>query len=85
MPNIEWNEDAVKDFNKLDTPIAKRILKKISWLSDNFENITPEPLSRQFKGTFKLRIGDWRVIYTVEGLTLVIQFIGHRRDIYHIF
>ena len=85
MPNIEWNEDAVKDFNKLDTPIAKRILKKISWLSDNFEHITPEPLSRQFKGTFKLRIGDWRVIYTVEGLTLVIQFIGHRRDIYHIF
>ncbi len=85
MPNIEWNEDAVKDFNKLDTPIAKRILKKISWLSDNFEHITPEPLSRQFKGTFKLRIGDWRVIYTVEGLTLVIQFIGHRRDIYHNF
>ncbi len=84
MANIEWNEDAIRDLGKLDKPIAQRILKKINWLSGNFENITPEPLSGQFKGTFKLRIGDWRVIYTVEGPTLIIQFIGHRREIYHI-
>lgn len=84
MANIEWNEDAIKDLAKLDKPVAQRILKKIDWLSDNFEKVTPEPLIGQFKGTFKLRIGDWRVVYTIEGQTLVIQFIGHRRDIYSI-
>jgi len=84
LANIEWNEDAIRDLDRLDKPIAQRILKKINWLSGNFENITPEPLSGQFKGTFKLRIGDWRVIYMVEGPTLIIQFIGHRRDIYRI-
>jgi len=84
LAEIEWNEDAIRDLDKLDKPIAQRILKKISWLSDNFESLTPEQLSGQFKGMFKLRIGDWRVIYTVEGLTLIIQFIGHRREIYHI-
>jgi len=56
----------------------------IDWLSDNFEKVTPEPLIGQFKGTFKLRIGDWRVVCTIEGQTLVIQFIGHRRNIYSI-
>jgi mRNA interferase RelE/StbE len=84
LAKIEWNEDAIKDLAKLDKPVAERILKKINWLSDNFEKVTPEPLIGQFKGTFKLRIGDWRVVYTIEGRTLVIQFIGHRRDIYSI-
>lgn len=84
MAKIEWNEDAIKDLAKLDKPVAQRILKKIDWLSDNFEKVTPEPLIGQFKGTFKLRIGDWRVVYTIEGQTLVIQFIGHRRNIYSI-
>lgn len=84
MVNIEWTEDAIKDLEKLDKPVAQRVLKKISWLSDNFERVTPESLTGEFKGTFKLRIGDWRVIYTIEGQTLVIQFIGHRREIYKI-
>ena len=84
MAKIEWNEDAIKDLGNLDKPIAQRILKKIDWLSDNFEKVTPEPLTGQLKGTYKLRIGDWRVVYTIEGQTLVIQFIGHRRDIYSI-
>ena len=84
MAKIEWNEDAIKDLAKLDKPIAQRILKKIGWLSDNFEKVTPEPLIGEFKGTFKLRIGAWRVVYTIERQTLVIQFIGHTKDIYSI-
>ena len=84
MAKIEWNEDAIKDLAKLDKPVAERILKKIDWLSNNFEKIIPEPLIGQFKGTFKLRIGDWRVVYTIQGQILVIQFIAHRRDIYSI-
>jgi len=27
-------------------------------------------------------VGDWRVVYTLEGNTVVIQAIGHRREIY---
>ncbi|MBU0699618.1 MAG: type II toxin-antitoxin system RelE/ParE family toxin [Proteobacteria bacterium] len=83
MAKIKWNQGAIEDLEKLDKPVAQRILKKIDWLSENFEKVTPEHLSGQFKGTFKLRIGDWRVVYTVKGETLVIQFIGHRRDIYN--
>ena len=82
MVKIYWTEDAIKDLERLDKPVEQRVLRKISWLSNNFERITPEPLSGEFKGTFKLRIGDWRVVYTVEGQTLVIQFIAHRREIY---
>ena len=84
MLEVDWAEAAVKDLEKLDKPIAQRILTKISWFSNNFEGVIPEPLGSKFKGAFKLRIGDWRVIYTLENEAIVIQFIGHRKEIYNI-
>ena len=82
MAKIEWTEAAARDLEKLDTPIARRILKKLTWFSNNFQSVVPEPLSGGFKGTFKLRIGDWRAVYTLESDTIVIQSISHRSDIY---
>jgi mRNA interferase RelE/StbE len=79
---IEWAESATKDLDKLDTPIARRISKRITWLSNSFQSVVPERLAGGLTGPFKLRVGDWRVVYTVEGNTIVIQFIGHRREIY---
>ncbi|MCK4233696.1 type II toxin-antitoxin system RelE/ParE family toxin, partial [candidate division WOR-3 bacterium] len=36
------------------------------------------------KGMYKLRVGDWRIIYTVNQKTKVItiHMIGHRKEIY---
>ena len=84
MVQIEWTEGALKDLEKLDKPIARRVLRRLTWLSKNFQSIVPEPLAGELKGTFKLRVGDWRAVYTIEGETIVIQFIGHRSEIYRI-
>ena len=82
MVKIEWTEGATKDLERLDKPIARRILRRLAWFSKNFQSIVPEPLTGELKGTFKLRIGNWRAVYTVEGKIIVIQFIGHRSEIY---
>ncbi len=84
MARIEWTEEAVKDLKIIEKQVGRRILKKLSWFSENFETIVPEPLSGEFKETYKLRVGDWRVIYTIENGVIVIQSIGHRREIYKI-
>lgn len=84
MVKVDWTERAIKDLEKLDKAIARRILARITWFSNNFERVIPEALTGGFEGTFKLRIGDWRVVYTVEGKAIVIQFVGHRREIYKI-
>jgi mRNA-degrading endonuclease RelE of RelBE toxin-antitoxin system len=47
LPKVEWTKEAVEDLQKLDKPIAKRILNKISWFSQHFDNITLEPLSEE--------------------------------------
>jgi mRNA interferase RelE/StbE len=70
LVKIEWTERAIKDLEKLDKVVAQRVLKKITWFSKNFEQLVSEPLSAGFKGTYKLRVGDWRVVYTVQGKPL---------------
>ncbi len=84
MPKVEWDKEALDDLQKIDKPIVKRILNKISWFSQHFDNITPELLSGDMAGLFKLRIGDWRVIYTIEKDEILIKAIGHRREIYRV-
>ena len=37
MAKIEGTEAAIEDLKKLDKPVAQRVLKKINWLSNNFE------------------------------------------------
>jgi mRNA interferase RelE/StbE len=75
---------ALKDLSGLDKAISKRIIDKLTWLSENAETITPMPLSEKYAGFFKLRIADWRVIYDVdhEKKIITVHKVGHRREIY---
>ena len=75
---------ALHSLESLDKLVAKRILDKLSWLSENFDAVTPLPLKGGFSGTYKLRVGDWRVIYSfdIERRSITIHLIEHRRDIY---
>lgn len=42
------------------------------------------PLRRNLKGYMKLRVGDYRIIYSIEKKTVTIYVIkiGHRKDVY---
>jgi len=75
---------ASDDLCCLDKQVARRILYKLRWLSQNFGEIVPDRLAGGLKGFYKLRVGTYRVIYTVndEERLLVVHLIGHRRDIY---
>lgn len=81
---IEFKSDAVDQLGRIEKLIAQRILTKTKWLSQNFEQITPQSLTGSMKGLFKLRVGDYRIIYSAhtEKRLLTIHLIGHRRDIY---
>jgi mRNA interferase RelE/StbE len=81
---IVWEQDALEALDKLDSGVAQRILIRINWLASNFENIKPQALSGALKGYFKFRIGNYRVIYSLDHKEkeLVIELLGHRRAIY---
>jgi len=75
---------ANNDLRRLDKTVAQRIVYKLKWLSQNFDDLTPETLTGTLKGFYRLRVGSYRVIYTAqqEEHLLMVHLIGHRRDIY---
>jgi mRNA interferase RelE/StbE len=81
---VEFKSEATIELQALTSMIQERILRKVYWLSENFENVIPQALSADLSGLFKLRIGDYRVIYSfdTEAQLITIHKVGHRRDIY---
>jgi len=70
-----------KDLKKIDKSIAKRILQRIE--EDLGKNPNRGiPLSGQYKGLFKYRIGSYRVIYTKTREGIIVLRIGHRGKMY---
>jgi mRNA interferase RelE/StbE len=77
-------EDAESDLENLDRLLARRIVRRVEWLAEHLDEINLAPLTGELSGLFKLRVGDYRVIYRViksENL-IVIHRIGHRREVY---
>ena len=75
---------AARDLARLDKPEARRIVRRINWLAANLDTFKPEALTGDLAGLYKLRIGDFRVIYEMLDAEqiLLVHAIGHRREIY---
>jgi mRNA interferase RelE/StbE len=84
--SVEFTLQAEEDMVRLDKTIAQHIADKIDWLSQNIDNIFPAPLKGKFKGKYKLRVGDWRVIYSFEHSSQIITVyaVRHRSEVYKI-
>lgn len=80
--NISFAKSAEKELLKLDKNLAKRILDKIGLLGNNPYGQNSQKLSGG-KG-YRIRIGDYRVVYTIDkdANILTVIRIRHRRDAY---
>jgi mRNA interferase RelE/StbE len=63
---LEVTPVAEEDLKRLDAQVRKRALNKIKWIRNHFDDIVPQPLSNAYRGLFKLRMGDWRIVYDVD-------------------
>lgn len=81
---IIYHISAEKDLLKLDKPLAQRIFIKIALLQTNPFGFGSQKLEGG-KG-YRIRIGDYRVIYTLDtkSKTIFIIRIAHRRDVYRV-
>lgn len=78
---IEYKSSVSRDLRRLDKNIAKRILKDLegTLTADHDAGV---PLSGQFKGLFKLRVGEYRIIYSKTMNGVLILRVGHRGTVY---
>ena len=75
---------ASRELARADQPIAKRIVARIRWLAENLDNARAKALKGELAGLYKLREGDYRIIYEIvrKDKVIIIHSIGHRREIY---
>ncbi|MCF6284791.1 MAG: type II toxin-antitoxin system RelE/ParE family toxin [Candidatus Hydrogenedentes bacterium] len=81
--SIEWKKSARKELRKLEKSAIPRVLEVVKSLIYD-----PYPAgSRKLQCSehlYRVRIGDYRVVYSVKNEVLLIEVIrvGHRKDIY---
>ena len=80
LMQIEFKPRAVKDLEALDRQTARRVVEKIRGLENDLAgdvkrltNFTPE---------YRLRVGDYRVLFEIEGDRVIIYRIKHRSRAY---
>jgi len=64
--SLSFTLEAKNDLERLDKNLRRRVIEKLGWLKDNFDKIIPSALGGEWRGFFKLRVGDWRIIYKIE-------------------
>jgi len=80
--NIEYDPKAVKQLQKLNKHIASNILDGIEEFASNPISTKTKKLKTPFDGAYRLRIGDYRVIFYQEDNLMLISKIAHRKQIY---
>ncbi len=77
---IEFKPRAIKDLRALPTVAHRRVIRRIEAMRNDLSgdvkkltNFTPE---------YRLRVGDYRVLFEVEADTIVVYRVLHRKDAY---
>lgn len=81
MGNEFYTSRVEKDIKKLDSYVKRRIGKALLKLQNNPLEYS-EKLTDSKIGTYRFRIGDYRVIFDIEGKDIVILRVGDRKEIY---
>ncbi|MGH3459162.1 type II toxin-antitoxin system RelE family toxin [Aeromicrobium sp.] len=79
---IELRPAAARALRKLDPQVRNRIQGAIALLAQDPR--PPGARALQGRPGLRVRVGDYRIIYTVDNdvLLVVVVRLGHRRDVY---
>jgi mRNA interferase RelE/StbE len=78
--HVEYAPLAVENLRALPKTVAAQIIRKVSRLENGLTGNIKK--LRQADVAYRLRMGDYRILFDVEGDTIVVQKIGHRKDVY---
>jgi len=79
---IRWHRKAHKELQGLPKVEQRKIVEAIERLIDNPSQ--GKSLKGRWQGLFRIRVGKYRVIYSIESdqMLILILKIGHRKDVY---
>jgi len=78
---VELRESAIKDIKQIDKTIATRLLGDMKKL-EYYPNISNVKKLVNHKYPYRLRLGDYRVLFEVINDTLFVGRVLHRKEAY---
>ena len=77
---LRFQSRALKDLRQLDKQLSKRIVDRIEIMAEDLRGDVKKLTDHSPQ--YRLRIGDYRVLFDIEDETIVIQRIRNRREVY---
>ena len=78
---LVYTQKAVREIDRLDAVVKNRIGTTLLRFKDNPLQYA-QRLTNSELGGYRFRIGDYRVIFDIEGNDIVVLRVGHRKEIY---
>lgn len=82
MYSYEFKSKALRQLKKLDKPIQKKIFRRLDFLTKQEVLLNTKHLIDPKIGNYRFRIGDYRVIFDIDGKMITILLVGHKREVY---
>lgn len=83
MKEIAYSKDALKTLRRMPANVAATIRSKIAQYANSPAELTNNVIAMKGEtGAFRLRVGDWRVIFTEDGEVIAIVRIAPRGGAY---
>ncbi len=83
MYSIVITKSAKKDIESLEVHIKVRLKKKLLYFASlNDIHTVSKRLESSVIGDYRIRIGDYRVIFDLDDFQIVILRVQHRKDVY---
>jgi mRNA interferase RelE/StbE len=77
---LRLSDRAEKDLRKLGKVSQMVVARKIRGLTDSNESRSEKLMG--FSGIYRVRVGDYRIVFRKTTEQIYVILIGHRRDIY---
>ena len=78
---IRYSRQADKFLNRQSLKVQARLVAAVEEI-DAGTATDIKPLKGKFSGMFRKRVGDYRIIFTREGVILLVVNINHRQGAY---
>lgn len=80
---IVFTKESAKDIEKLDQTVKKQLYKKLVYFKDLDDiKVVAKKLQNHEAGEYRLRVGNFRIIFDLDKHTIVVLRIQHRKDVY---
>jgi mRNA interferase RelE/StbE len=78
---IQFKSRAIKDLEKLSSQNKSRIVAKIEAMKNDLQGDVKHLTN--FTPSYRLRVGNYRVLFEIEDTTLMIYRVKHRQNAYN--